>query len=69
MKLPSNVTVYEGGRRYKGEAPDRFVDKKAVDSAQSILDKQTKKSAKPEVKAEPKAEPRKEELSGLSEKK
>ena len=26
MKLKPNVTVYHGGKKYKGEAPDHLVD-------------------------------------------
>jgi hypothetical protein len=73
MNLPENVTVYEGGRKHRGEIPDATVKsieaveeneakkerpsgKKngtlsgSISKAQSILDKQTKKSEK---KSEP----------------
>lgn len=67
-KIPKNVTVWEGGRRHKGEIPGRLADNiakieeressktretgkhgtftDAITKAQSILDKQKKKSEK-----------------------
>ena len=42
MKLADGVTIYIGGRKYKGELPDNLLPKDPV-AKKKIVDKQAKK--------------------------
>jgi hypothetical protein len=57
VKIPKNLTIYEGGRVHKGEVPENVAGKiksfpEIVKKAQEKLDSQVKKS-KPEIVDKP----------------